>query len=173
MQFYNDNLGARDDWFWDFVAYNQTHEGELEHWFRECTPRQLIDFYRAYVWIHDNLVAPYEGLFITSLENHLAEKDQSEFNDWIIVQGKALCEKAMDEAMKRLDSDYTTEPYVDAVWEGLFEIYDQCRSSSSERLEPCQWLGVQWIPRNGRFPGMLADLIYEERFRGFIGDKLD
>jgi hypothetical protein len=173
MQFYNDNLEAHEDWFWDFVEYNQTHEGELEHWFRECTPRQMIDFYRAYLWIQDSLVAPYEGIFLISIEDHLSEDSQGDFNDWIIVQGKALCEKAMDEAMKRLDADHIGEPYDDSVWEALFEIYHQCRMSPSEKFGVCRWLGVEWIPRNGHFPGMMADYIYEERFRGFIGDKLD
>lgn len=174
MQFYIDNLETHDNWFWDFVEHNQTHPGELEQWFRDCTPKDMIDFYRAYVWIHDSLVAPYEGLYMSNLGECLSEELQTEFNDWIVVQGKTLCEMAMVEAMMRLDAECAGEEYDDAKWESLFDIFDQCRKRPEGEAHPeATWLNVTWQPRNGHFPGRRVDDIYEERFTGFIGDKLD
>lgn len=167
--FFSETLNKKTDWFWDWVEYNQTHPSELVKWFDECSEQELTIFVNTFTYDIDyNLTAPNEGIWIDELESALSEDSQEDFNNWIIVQGKALWEVAVEESLKRVIDGYEwgSNP-KEKVWQSLYKIYNQT-SVGNESSVPVTWNGVNWTPRKGHFPGASGYWKYKERFGKFL-----
>ena len=171
----NDSVGQGPDWFWEWVEINQQDEEALLHWFREAPRDQMIVFWRAYFdEVLGRLIADYDGFFLGEEDDalHLNEDDMADFNNWVIVQGKAIW-TAVIELTTRMESQ--SSPADEAALKALYLVSKATKAAHDEgrAMAPATWAGVRWTPRWGYFPGDTADFIFEERFGETLWEQVD
>lgn len=174
LQILNESIGARPDWFWEWVELNQQDETLLPDWFQAATAEHLLTFWKCYYdEVLGALIPEYEGFYVEDEGGfHLSEDDMSDFNNWVIVQGKSVWEAMAKEANIR---EANPKAYDERRLEKMFKIYHESRLAESEggQMPETEWNGVRWIPRSGYFPGDTADFIYEDRFGITLWEQLD
>lgn len=170
----NESLGTGPDWFWSWVEWNQADAELLPAWFRVASPEQLLLFWKTYFdEILGALIPEYEGFFVNEEGGfHMSEDDMLEFNNWVIVQGKPLWEAV---AIESKAFENLKDRYDEARLGALFQIFHETRVAATEGTDMTMrtWCGVEWQPRDGFFPGDMADFIYEDRFGTTLWEQMD
>jgi hypothetical protein len=167
-------IGQQPDWFWEWVEINHRDEEALTDWFHAAPSEDMIVFWKTYFSeVLGQLPTDYEHFFLSEEEDalFLNEDDMADFNNWVIVQGKAIWE-AVCKLTARMED--TASPADIALLRKLFQISRATQSDHVEGLvsSPTTWAGVTWTPRWGYFPGDTADFIFEERFGETLWEQL-
>jgi hypothetical protein len=171
--YFSNTIDKSEDWFWDWVDYNQKVPGKLVSWFNVATSDELIIFYRKYKEIADRLIPNTEPIYVKSQQGTITEEAMAALNNWIIVQGKPLWATAANVAAADVNG-YVKNTLNDDKWEVLLKIQLMCAAKAKENTtQPnTSWQGTAWQTRFGYFPATEAKAIFDERFGGPIEDFL-
>ncbi len=165
--YYSAPIGKHPDWFWDFLEYHLKHENELLPWLRQCSKKEFRLFQDKFEdEIDPELVDPFDGVFIKSVGGYLSDEAQDDILQWIVVQGKKVWEKAVEEDDKKSECESQERDYDSSIWIQLYEIYEAARKNkeSFTENEIVHWNGVSWKPRFASFNVDMVGDIWEERF---------
>lgn len=171
----NETLGQGPDWFWEWVEINHQDEDALLQWFREAPREQMIVFWQMYFdEILGPMIADYDGFFQGAEDDaiHLTEDDMADFNNWVIVQGKAIWAAAIA-LTTRMEQNWNTQDEAQLL--ALYQLSKatQAAHGDGRTMAPQFWAGIHWTPRGGYFPGDTADFIFEERFGETLWEQID
>ena len=172
--YFSETLCQSEDWIWDWIKNYHCREKspELIQWFEQCTSGEIKKFWAVYFdELFGSLPPNYLGIKVVDKDGdsfYLSEDSQADFNEWIILQGKEIWKLAAIEQEKR--GEPINESYDGRGFSDLFNI--MCETDANVRnnipIESRTWQGHTWLPRTGHFPGLGADLIFEERFNQLI-----
>ncbi len=172
--YFSATLNQTENWIWDWIEnyHSQEESQELIQWFEQCTSQEIKKFWTVYFdELVGSLPSSYLGIEIVEEDGErycLSEDSQSDFNEWIILQGKEIWTLAAIEQDKR--GEPINEKYDDKEFSNLFNIMCEIKTNVKNfiPIKPQTWQGHTWLPRMGYFPGYHAHLIFQKRFKKFI-----